>query len=351
MCMYNLVGETFIDMIKSFYPNAKRASAGREVVVRCFYCGDSKIERHAHLYISVPQTQDELSMYHCKKCPAHGVVDDEFLRRLGCTDSNTLVDVIRHNQEVMSLPKYKTLKTINIYPLHWDRYSERPYNQAKLNYINGRIGSNFGIQDLVKIKMFLNLGDVIQINNLQFTRDPKVVTALDENFIGFISYDNSYCGLRKVTDAQLYPSIDKRYINYSLVNKVDDKKNFYVIPSRVDVFNPTPVKIHITEGQFDILSVFYNLNNCNDMQSVYIASGGKSYAQALEFILTESGIVNYEVHFYPDKDVSDSEFYYDVLRKINGLMCDIYVHRNVYPNEKDYGVPIDRIKDQVTKVQ
>ena len=86
--MFNLTGQNFISMIKSIDPTAKPASGGREVVVRCKFCGASSHQRHAHFYISVPQTQEEISFYHCKKCSSHGIVDDELLRKLGCTDSN-----------------------------------------------------------------------------------------------------------------------------------------------------------------------------------------------------------------------------------------------------------------------
>ena len=250
-----------------------------------------------------------------------------------------------------SLPKYKSLKKINIYPLKWNLIRKDPNNQIKLDYINKRIGSNFTIFDLAKVKIILNLYDVININHLELTRHQMVCNDLDKYFMGFISFDNSYCGLRKVTNKELHNAVNKRYINYSLVNKTDDRKNFYVIPTRIDILDPAPVKIHIAEGQFDILSIYYNLNQCNDYQNIYMACGGKSYSQALEFILTESGIINYEIHFYPDRDVTDNEFYYDVLRRVELLPGDIYIHRNVFNGEKDFGVPKARIIDSVRVIK
>lgn len=348
--MFN-VGQSFIDMIRSIYPNLKVASGGREIVIRCPFCGDSKNLRHSHFYISVPQTQDELSLYHCKLCPNHGIVDDDLLRKIGCADSNILIDVMKHNSEVLSLPKYRSLKRINIYPLKWDLIRQEDTNQDKLNYINSRIGSNFNFGDLVRLKIFLNLYDIININKLELTRHQNICNDLDKHFIGFISYDNSYCNLRKVTTNELYPSINKRYIIYNLINKFNDAKNFYVIPSKVDILNPSPVKIHIAEGPFDILSIFYNLNNQNDYQNIYIACGGKSYIQALEFILNETGLINYEIHYYPDKDVTDNDVYYNIIRKINILPCDIYIHRNSFNGEKDFGVPRNRIVDTSTVIR
>lgn len=344
--MFN-IGQAFIDMMRSIYPELKVASGGREIVIRCPFCGDSKNLRHSHFYISIPQTQDELSLYHCKLCPNHGMVDDDLLRKIGCMDSNILIDVMKHNSEVLSLPKYRSLKNINVYPLKWDLIRQEATNKAKLDYINNRIGSNFSYADLPRLKIFLNLYDIINPNRLELTRHQNICNDLDRYFIGFISYDNSYCNLRKVTTNELYPSINKRYIIYSLINKFNDAKNFYVIPSKVDILDPTPVKIHIAEGPFDILSIFYNLNNQNDYQNIYIACGGKSYIQALEFILNETGIINYEIHYYPDADVTHDYFNNYVLQKINMLSADIYTHRNSFNEEKDFGVPKNRIIDTI----
>lgn len=349
--MYTLVGQNFINAIKSIVPTAKVASGGKEIVIRCPFCGDSKNLRHAHFYISVPQSQEDISLYQCKRCPNKGIISDELLRRIGCNDSNIMIEITKHNAEVMSLPKYKSLKKINIYPLRWNLIRKDPNNQFKLDYINRRIGYNFTIFDLAKVKIILNLYDVINVNQLELTRHQMVCNDLDKYFMGFISFDNSYCGLRKVTNKELHNAVNKRYINYSLVNKTDDRKNFYVVPTRIDILDPTPVKIHIAEGQFDTLSIYYNLNQCNDYQNIYMACGGKSYSQALEFILTESGIINYEIHFYPDRDVSDNEFYYDVLRKVQLLPGNIYIHRNTFSGEKDFGVPRERIVDSVRVIK
>ena len=322
--MYTLIGQNFINAIKSIIPTAKVASGGREIVIRCPFCGDSKNLRHAHFYMSVPQSQEDISFYQCKRCPNHGIVSDELLRKIGCNDSNIIIEITKHNTEVLSLPKYKSLKKINIYPLRWDLIRQDASNQNKLNYINTRIGANFSLFDLY---------------------------SLDKYFIGFISYDNSYCGLRKITDQELYQSVNKRYINYSLINKTDDRKNFYIIPTQINILDPLPVKIHIAEGQFDILSIYYNLNKCNNYQSIYIACGGKSYSQATEFILEETGIINYELHYYPDKDVSDQEFLYGTQSKIQLLISNIFIHRNIYNGEKDFGVPINRINEVVKQIQ
>lgn len=338
----------YINRIKSFYPGLKIASGGKEILVRCPFCGDSDNKRHAHLYISVPQNDQEISLYQCKRCLAHGMVDDSFLRKIGCNDTNLLIDITKRNSEILSMPKYKSLKTIDVYPLRWNLMRNSTNNITKLNYIKSRLGRELTLRDIIENKIFFNLYDIINANRLELTRNEYICDKLDKYFIGFISYDNSYCGLRKITDKNLDASINKRYINYSLVNKIDDRKNFYVIPSTIDVMDQTPVNIHIAEGQFDILSIFY-LNNANRKQNVYIACGGKSYSQALQFILMETMVINYNIHFYPDKDVTDNELRYIVLDKIANLPTNIFIHRNIFEGEKDYGVPPSRIKEVVKR--
>ena len=344
--MFTLIGQNFINMIKSFYPQVKVASGGKEVVVRCQQCGDSKDPKHAHLYIKVPQTANELALYQCKKCNFRGVVDDAFLRRYGCQDPRVLIDVVKHNNELFKSPSYAMMKKMDIYPLKNTFVSNHPRIVEKIQYINNRIGANFNVQDLIKLKIFLNLYDILNQNRLQGTRHKMVTDALNDHFIGFISYDNSYSIMRKVTEDELYKTVNKRYINYNIIDKLESGKDFYVIPTRINVEDPLPVRIHIAEGVFDIISIYYNLYKCDDYQNIYIAAAGKSYAQALNFILNETGIINYELHIYPDNDISQYELEHLILKRIRMLCCSIHVHNNMYPGEKDFGVPIDRIKPQ-----
>ena len=79
--MDNLYGINFINMIKSSIQNARDVAGQTEILTRCPFCGDSTNPRNAHFYISVPSNEDEVSFYDCKKCPAHGILNDEVLRK------------------------------------------------------------------------------------------------------------------------------------------------------------------------------------------------------------------------------------------------------------------------------
>ena len=78
-----------------------------------------------------------------------------------------------------------------------------------------------------------------------------------------------------------------------------------------------------------------------------MAAAGKSYYQALQYILEYSGLINYEIHLYPDNDVNDSEFEWLTIRHLRYLPTEIFIHRNMFPNMKDYGVPYEYIHDFV----
>ena len=340
--MYTLWGNEFINMIKEFYPLAKIASGGREIVLRCKSCGDSDNPKHAHLYIKVPQSDEEVPLYNCKKCNASGIVDDLFLRRYGCEDTRVMIDLATHNEKLKSSLRFVKYKNSSKYYLNNIIFDDK-YNTYKLNYINSRIGSNFTIDDIRDLKIFLNLIDILRYNNITPTRDQRIIEGLNTFFIGFISYDNSYAIMRKVVDKDIGDSkLDKRYINYKFVEDYETV-TFYTIPAEIDSLSNEPINIHIAEGVFDILSIYYNLNNRNNKQNIYITAAGKSYKEALKFVLTKIGMVNFIINLYPDNDVHDRDLYKLILKDILPLQVPIFIHRNLYPNEKDFGVPLDRI--------
>ena len=53
-------------LLKSI-PTAVSASGGKEVNCRCLYCPDSRDPKSKHMYISIPQSDSEPSLYNCYK--------------------------------------------------------------------------------------------------------------------------------------------------------------------------------------------------------------------------------------------------------------------------------------------
>ena len=68
-----------------------------------------------------------------------------------------------------------------------------------------------------------------------------------------------------------------------------------------------------------------------------------------KFFIMEYGIINFDLHIYVDNDVDNYEMY-KVADLLKPMSVDIYVHRNTYPGEKDYGVTKDHIIDTVVKL-
>ena len=69
-------------------PICKPASGGRWLNCRCFYCPDSKNPNHAHMYISIPQSENDVSVYYCQKCKAVGLVTSQKLIEWNIFDSS-----------------------------------------------------------------------------------------------------------------------------------------------------------------------------------------------------------------------------------------------------------------------
>ena len=97
---------------------------------------------------------------------------------------------------------------------------------------------------------------------------------------------NSFVNLRRVVpEGTIYKSIDKRYVNYNIFGKYDNVERFYTIPTIIDLNNPHPIKLHIAEGPFDILSIYLNLRK--QEPGIYTCIAGSNYIGILRhFILT-----------------------------------------------------------------
>ena len=340
--------EEYTQFLLSAIPSAHTASGGREVKCRCFYCPDSKVLSHSHFYISIPSTKEEPSKYYCQKCGECGIVTHNTLLDWGIWSDDIALKLINHNKHIKISANNNKL---TIYRLANDIISDNNVSQYKLAYINDRLGTNYTYEDLKNLKIVLNLGDIIKRNGIsRLTRDVNIVDQLDKNFIGFISIDNAFLNMRRLCDEGLvYKSIDKRYINYNIFGKMDTSQRFYTIPTKVDI-TKGPVNIHIAEGPFDILSIYENVRHREP--GVYTSIGGANYLGVILYMIEVIKLPWVEVHIYPDNDSvgSNSKMKY-VHRVLQGLNIPMYIHRNTYPNEKDFGVRSEHIREQITDMQ
>ena len=342
--------QNYKSFLLSNIPTAKEASGGKFVACRCFYCPDGKSKDTKHFYIHIPESNDDPSWYYCHKCHNTGIVTNKTLLEWGIYDNIVGQELINHNKKCSRSPKnnkYYNYTKLNI----TNNIINSELSKIKLDYINNRLGQNFSIKDLSELKICLNLLDLLNGNYIdKFTRDPRVVEQLNANFLGFISIDNSFVNMRRLCDEGLvFKSIDNRYVNYKIYDKFDTSNRFYTIPTQVNLCSSQRLKIHIAEGPFDILSIYTNLRNREP--GIYTSIAGSNYLGITFYILNTFKVPYFELHYYPDNDKSGSNEVMDkIINVVKAFCCPIYIHRNLYPGEKDFGVSMDKIKESIIQV-
>lgn len=336
------------ELLFPLFPDARYASGKNEIVMRCRYCGDSSDPRNAHFYIK--NVEGEPHLFNCFKCGQKGIFSAKTLRDFSVYDTELAVLLETYNKNLMNTPKYKMLKVNHSYRVYNTFISDNELTQAKIRYLNRRLGINLTIPDLLRLKIVPNLYDLLSSNRIdKLTRHKSIVDEFDRSFLGFLSMDNSYLVLRNLRPGKVYEKIDKRYQNYNIFGKLDNSKRNYVIPTQVNTLDPNPIHIHIAEGTFDILSVFFNLRGQNSYQNIYSTIGGNQYLNQVKMFLTEYGLFNSIFHLYIDNDVP--QYKIDVVKKeLTNLKIPLYIHWNGYIGEKDFGVNPSRISERVQVV-
>ena len=332
------------DFLLKHLPNAREASGGTEINCQCIYHDDHS----RHMYISIPIGDGNHSSYYCQKCQAKGIVTPSKLSEWNMY-SDELADILMTNNKtvVSKVGKVDKRKT---YILRNNYIKDDKLSKAKLGYINNRLGTNLTYEDCMRLKICLNLNDLLKANKItKVTRNENIVNELDVNFVGFISLDNAFVNLRRIVpEGRVYQSIDKRYVNYSIFGKTDSKERFYTIPVTIDLCQR--INLHIAEGPFDILSVYLNLRN--QEPGIYTCIAGNNYLGIIEHFLVTMRLFHINIHIYPDnptkKDKSGSD---DNMRKISELCAPlgipVYIHRNTFGDEKDFGVSPDKIEENI----
>ena len=342
--------DNYRNFLLSNIPTAKPASGNKFVACRCFYCPDGKSHDSRHFYIYIPQDKEEPSWYYCHKCHNSGIVTNKTLLEWGIYDNDVGEDLIIHNKKCSKLTKnarYYDQTKLNIR----NNIIDSDLSRIKLEYINNRLGQNFTLEDLSNLKICLNIYDLLNTNHIDvLTRNPKIVEQLNYNFMGFISIDNMFVNMRRLCDEGLVmESIDKRYINYKILDKFDTSNRFYTVPTTVNLNSSDRLKIHIAEGPFDILSIYTNLRNREP--GIYTSIAGSNYLGISFYMINVFKLPYFELHYYPDNDESGSN---DVMSRIANVFkplgIDVYIHRNLFDGEKDFGVPLNRIKESIIKM-
>lgn len=324
------------------FPSAQYASGKNEILMKCPFCGDSKDPKTKHFYVSIVEGKPHF--YNCFKCGEKGILNSKVLRKLSIYDIETLNELDKYNSNISkNQAKQGNIYNANTVYRITNYIQDSPLTQAKIKYINYRLGTNLNIDDCIRLKIVPNLYDLLNYNNIKYlTRDPNIVQELSDSFIGFLSVDNGSVNLRNLREGKVNHYIDHKYIEYNIFGK-PNKRN-YVIPTMINTTYTDTIKIHLAEGVFDILSIFFNVNNCNTNQSIYSSIGGKTYTEAMGFFISNYGLINSEFHIYIDNDIN--RYTINGIRQFSdNFKIKTIIHYNKYNGEKDFGVPANRILD------
>jgi hypothetical protein len=343
--LMNEIKNQIIELLKTLpvcVPNSSRT----QWVVRCPYCGDSSNQSHAHLSIKINTSDDSPIVYRCLKCDTHGLLNDTVLEEIGLPiDSdmrNDLKEVIKHTAKInkytdTDLEKY-------IIPA----IPPSPITKSKLDYLNNRLGTHINEAEAHELKLILDFEKFIDVNGITFPdKKPSYIKFINYNFIGSLSYNNNLIVFRN-----LYDKADQRFIKLKLNPSNINPGTFYSIPNSIDLMYTNDIKIHIAEGVFDILSIYKNVNKSNLKDNFYFAACGFGYLTTLKTAIMAGLNTGLNVHLWIDNDKTDDDEM-KILRACNSSIGawykNVYFHRNTFPNEKDFGVPLEKIIDTIGK--
>lgn len=334
--------EQYKNFLLTHMTRAKLVSGGKEIACKCMYCDD----KHEHMYIKIPQNPNDPSFYNCFRCPAQGYVTSSTLNDWNCYDDTIAIALLNHNKHIKVVPKGLNRNVLN---LRYSFVSNDNNTLAKLDYINNRLGTNLTLQDTVKLKICLNIFDLLSQNmQLQFTRNEASMQILNEYFLGFISLDNHFVNCRRLVNEGVINNkyLDERYINYTLDNQVDNTERFYTIPYTINFMNPYRIPIHIAEGPFDCLSIYLNVRK--QANGIYTSIAGNNYISLVRHFILTLGLHYSEIHIYPDNDKSGNDYKMKEITDLcSPLGIPVFIHRNTVEGEKDFGVRPERIKEKI----
>jgi hypothetical protein len=342
-----LDSKTYDRLIELFMnqPQAQRNMNGDQIMFRCPFCGDSiKSDKSKNFSVKIKSNDKEPMYYQCFRasCKVSGRVDEDFIRRLGSNDYTLLSGIANHNKSIKydgNKFKFKRAKALALF-----KSPESNINDFKIKYLNGRLGTELTYKDLNKYKICLDINNLLKLNKVNVPDDKtKYYNKLSLYGIGFISTYNDYINIR---DASVDLRLGRRYTNLNVFDSKDDNRKYYNIPTKINILSTEPTVINISEGPFDIISVFHNLNIDREYENqIFCAAGGASMKSILQHFIQEYGLIDIKLNIFADGDVKLSA-YKEILSFITPfiLNSDTTVYYNEYKDEKDFGVKKEKMK-------
>lgn len=327
-----------------------------EHLTRCPFCGDSLNPNKGHMYMHIVLDDTSPIQYHCARCGEGGYLTPNVLRRFGIesNDLKQLLDQLnyhtgRRDRRMIMEKSYAMFNYV---------LPDRVKYPMKLKYIEDRLGIAVTEDVINECKIITSVADFLKTNEIDsLTADKSVVTMYEYDYIGFLSYGNSYILLRDVSGRHK----DFSWIKYPITDASRGSKIFYSMSSAIDIETEDPITINIAEGVFDIISIGYNLKQ-NKLNTINIANTGKEYSSLISFLVSK-GLVgsNVTLNIYSDNDKifnkkenskrrvkTELQDYKGDLYPYKFLMNGVYVKYNqVF---KDYGTTKDNIFIETTRL-
>lgn len=324
---------------------------GVQHYTRCPYCGDSSNQNHTHLSIKINTDNEDPMVFRCLKCGVSGLVSETFLEELDIVfDSSTKKLLKSYTKKSM---RYAKLTNLDCEKFYVPVYNSDQLNLIKLDYLNNRLGTKIDLKKAQEYKIVLNIADFMRVNDIK-GRDRKILTIsdgmlkrLNSEYIGFLSTNNNCIVFRDITGKNKY-----RYYKAILNEKNVNMDSFYSFPGKFDLMYTNDVHIHIAEGIFDIISIKENLIK-DETKNFFYASCGFGSISIIKYLIHHAMNTGINLHIYSDNDKSDNDHYKYLYNNsyITEWIDHIYIHRNMYEGEKDYGIPLNKIKDKFKEVK
>ena len=317
------------------------ATSSIQLETRCFLCGDSKKNPNKkRLGIKADfNNPDEPIVFQCFNCGATGVFTVDMLKQMGIDDKESTRALRHMNTEILKddgtkrVNKYKNTKEVQIeFPPLYKKDSVL----EKIKYLYDRVGYKIPIEDFEKLKIVFDLGDFLKQNKINPIND--YTNLLIRDYIGFLSVNNEYIIFRDITNKN-----KMRYIKYNIFGVLDNTNSFYAIKNSVDLLSPEDIHICISEGTFDMVSLYCNVFDRDIRNKICIASCNGSFIVPIKHYISK-GLVgsNIKIDCYQD---NDTKINFKNMRKELKPYIVYNDNFSVMYNTlyKDFGVPKDKI--------
>lgn len=312
----------------------------KQLAMRCPLCGDSKKDSSkTRFYVLINKEDPRVPiMYNCFNCNEYGFLTPSILRQIGISDLSINSSLVSYNKGAAKGQHRLLGMKGNSFKFKIPEPPDNDLNRAKCEYINKRLGINLSISEWIKFKVVFSLYGFLKSNSIEeLTVKLDRARILEANYVGFLTAKNEFVNMRCVSNNPKLPRYDK----YSIFKSLDNTRKFYVIPMQLDIMSTDAIYINIAEGVFDILGVYFNVNNRELKNNVYVAVCGSDYLSVIEYFI-KIGVFgkNVVVNIYSDSD-KPPYYYGKTQRGISAFVGKVNVYYNTM--EKDFGVPKNKI--------